>query len=40
MQANLAEDTVDFADYKENKKIAHVYLTQTGLYKKLQNASH
>ena len=29
MQANLAEDTVDFADYKENKKIAHVYLTQT-----------
>jgi hypothetical protein len=34
---NAGESVEDFADYKENKKIAHVYLTltlyQLGLHK-------
>lgn len=28
-EGESVEDTKNFADYKENKKIAHVYLTQT-----------
>ena len=30
-EGESVEDTKNFADYKENKKIAHVYLTQTNM---------
>ena len=31
-EGESVEDTKNFADYKENKKIAHVYLTQTRVW--------